>query len=232
MPVQGGEPVQLTFFEHVKTASPVWSPDGQRIAFISDQGVIPRVWTISANGGTAQALENTNASETNSKLAWWPSRNIVYQQPGVTNFLEINEETHATKPLIPQQGPSVGFVPHQPVFSPDGREIAFWWNREGAGLWIVSLYPYSESIALSGKAYPFGWSPDGKYVYASRETGREIIRVQVVAPNEVTSVATLSGELVEHDSASVSPDGKQIVVSIGENRSDVWLMQNFDPSGR
>jgi Tol biopolymer transport system component len=33
------------------TASPTWSPDGQRIAFIGDQNGKPGVWMISANGG-------------------------------------------------------------------------------------------------------------------------------------------------------------------------------------
>ena len=47
-PVDGGEPVQLTFFEHAMTASPAWSPDGQRIAFISDQNGTAKVWTDSA----------------------------------------------------------------------------------------------------------------------------------------------------------------------------------------
>ena len=62
--------------------------------------------------------------------------------------------------------------------------------------------------------------------------GRDIIRVQVAAPNEVTSVATLPGDVVSLDGASVSPDGHEIVVSIGEEKSDVWLMENFDPSPR
>jgi hypothetical protein len=81
-----------------------------------------------------------------------------------------------------------------------------------------------------------GWSPDEKYVYAIRgETGlpgREIIRVQVAAPNEVTSVASLPGHVVNFDGASVSPDGHEIVVSVSEEKSDVWLMENFDPSPR
>jgi len=68
-------------------------------------------------------------------------------------------------------------------------------------------------------------------VYALRES-REVIKVQVAAPNEVTSVATLPGAIVGDDYASVSPDGKEISVSIGEEKSDVWLMENFDPSAR
>ncbi len=117
-PISGGEPVQLTFFEHAMTASPAWSPDGQRIAFIGDQGGSPRVWMISANGGAAHSLENTNASGTNNRLVWWPSSDIVYQQSGMRNFLRINEKTHEQKPIL-QTDHSVGLVPLRPVFSAD-----------------------------------------------------------------------------------------------------------------
>jgi serine/threonine protein kinase len=230
-PVAGGEAVQLTFFEHALTTSPAWSPDGQRIAFISDQNGTPRVWMISANGGTAQVLENTNASDTGYELAWWPSSDIVYQQSGVRNYLRINDKTHEEKPII-QHDQSVGWVPLRPVFSPDGKRMAFYWSRKDDGLWIISLEPYSKTLLQAGGILPVGWSPDGKYVYAIRsESGRtrEIIRVQVAAPNEVTSVATLPSAVGDLDRASVSPDGHKIVVSIGESKSDVWLMENFDP---
>jgi hypothetical protein len=87
-----------------------------------------------------------------------------------------------------------------------------------------------------GVVYPFGWSPNGKYVYAIRETvtfsGREIIRGQVATPSDVTLVATLPGDVADLDGASVSPDGKEIIVSVMEQKSDVWLMENFDPSAR
>ena len=62
--------------------------------------------------------------------------------------------------------------------------------------------------------------------------GPEIIRVQVAAPSEATLVASLPGHVVNFDNASVSPDGQEIIVSISENKSDVWLMENFDPSPR
>jgi Tol biopolymer transport system component len=233
--VAGGESVQLTFFEHAATASPAWSPDGQRIAFISDQNGTPRVWIISANGGAAQPLENTNASDTDKKLAWWPSSDIVYQQSGLRSYLQINDKTHEEKPII-QTDQSVGWLPAGPFFSPDGKKMAVWWNRKDKGLWIISPEPNSETFLQSGYIDPVGWSPDEKYVYAIRgETGlpgREIIRVQVAAPNEVTSVASLPGHVVNFDGASVSPDGHEIVVSVSELKSDVWLMENFDPSPR
>jgi hypothetical protein len=33
-------------------------------------------------------------------------------------------------------------------------------------------------------------------------------------------------------SASVSPDGKKFVYSVSETKSDVWIVDNFDPAYR
>lgn len=224
MPTAGGEPMQLTYFGRAMASSPAWSPDGQRIAFVSDQNGTPRVWTISANGGTPQQLEETNAANTNKQLAWWPSNDIVYQKSGIRNYLRINGSAQTA---VIQQDESVGWVPHRPVFSPDGKKVAVFWNRQPEfGLWIISLEPYSETLVLAGATYPFGWSPDGKYVYVDRE-GSEIIRIRSAPPNEISSVAGLPGKIVHYDSASVSPDGRQIIVSVAEEASDVWLMENL-----
>ena len=223
MQTAGGEPIQLTYFGHAMTLSPAWSPDGQRIAFVSDQGGAPRVWTISANGGAPQPLEQTNAANTNMELAWWPGRDIVYQKPGIRNYLRINGSAQTT--VLPQE--SVGWVPRKPIFSPDGNKMAVVWNRQPEpGLWIISLEPYSEALVLAGSIYPLGWSPDGKYIYADRK-GSEIIRVRSASPNEISSVAALPGGIVLANSASVSPDGRQIIVSVAAEQSDVWLMENL-----
>ena len=222
MPVAGGEPVQLTFLN--RATSPAWSPDGQRVAFVSNQNGTPTVWTIGANGGTAQPLERTNASNTHNQLVWRPSSDIVYQQPGNQNFLRFNDKTHEETPIIPSAR-AIGFV-YSPVFAPDGKKLAVQWRRDNTGLWIISPEPYSETLLQSGDLYPVGWSPDGRYVYAIRK-GREIVRVQVATPSDVTVVTTLPGN--GGNDAGLSPDGKEFVVSLGEEKSDVWLMQNFDP---
>jgi serine/threonine protein kinase/Tol biopolymer transport system component len=234
MELSARQPIQLTFLNHVTTSSPAWSPDGQRIAFIGDQNGPARIWTVSANGGSAQALARTNAADTNHELAWFPSSDIVYQGPGARNLRRVDNQTQE-KFMMPE--PFVGGIPMRPVFSPVGKQIAIFWNRlpaSGSGLWVISLEPYSETLLLPDKGssfgnYPVGWSTDGKYVYALE--GREIVKVGLASPNHQSiPVATLPGDIVDFLTAGMSPDGREIVVPISEAKSDVWMMENFDPT--
>ena len=132
----------------------------------------------------------SNASGTNNRLVWWPSSDIVYQQSGMRNFLRINEKTHEQKPIL-QTDHSVGLVPLRPVFSADksNRRLLESTTRQYRSLDYFAG-THSETLLQPGPIFPVGWSPDGKYVYAVRaESGskREIIRVQITAPNEITS---------------------------------------------
>ena len=233
MDLSGGPPIQLTFFEHVTTASPAWSPDGQRIAFVSNQNGPTKVWTVNANGDSAQPLERTNAASSNDELAWFPSSEIVYQVSGVRNFRRVDNQTQEEKLLLPDT--LLGGIPLRPIFSPDGKKIAVYWNRlpvAGSGLWVFSLEPYSETplLPIDGAVEidPLGWSPDGKYVYATK--GREIIKIGIADPNHSVSLATLPGDVVYYSSGSISPDRRDVVVPLDEAKSDVWIMENFDPA--
>ena len=231
MQLSGGQPIQLTFFEHALAASPAWSPDGQHIAFVSQQNGSSKIWMVNANGGAAQPLERTNATDGNNKLSWFPSPEIVYQIAGVRNLRRINGKTQEEQLLI--HDPSVGWLPLRPIFSPDGKNVAVNWNRDpDGGIWTISLEPYSETPLLAHKGNddnaPMGWSPDGKYVYATQ--GREIVKVGIANPNQPVSVVTLPGDVVAYLSGGMSPDGRDIVVPLSEAKSDVWIMENFDPA--
>ena len=226
MEISGGRPTQLTFFEHAIAASPAWSPDGQRIAFLSNQKGRTKVWTINVNGGAAEALEETNSADTSLELAWAPSRDIMYLKPGNRNYIRVNSQTQAETLLI--RDDSVGWVGDKPTFSPDGTRVATSWNRgKDVGLWLISTEPYSETLLQGGGAEAVGWAPDGKYVYAVRE--REIIKIGIANPKQVASVVSLSSDVNEGNYATISPNGRDIVVCLSEEKSDVWLMENFDP---
>jgi len=83
VPVDGGEPRQLTFGERGESGAQ-WSPDGRFISFVAARGTgagedapRPQIWLMHADGGEAFAL--TKARDGVGAYAWAPdSRSIAY----------------------------------------------------------------------------------------------------------------------------------------------------------
>src|SRR5262249_30921502 len=70
MPIQGGEPKQITFLNSV-SGGPVWSPDGTRIAFGSLEGGSVRLWLVPSAGGQSRMFAGTKLGSFG--LTWAPS---------------------------------------------------------------------------------------------------------------------------------------------------------------
>jgi len=69
----GGEPRQLTRSGH--DSQPHWSPDGQRLAFISDRDGAAQVYLIALDGGEATRLTNLSGEADN--VQWAPDGKII-----------------------------------------------------------------------------------------------------------------------------------------------------------
>jgi TolB protein len=232
MAIDGSQVAPVTFFDAVDVSSPAWSPDGRRIAFLCDKGGILKVWVVDVDGTGAHALDKTNASDTNRVLAWSPSPEIVYQQPGLHNLRRVNVETQEEAPILSKD--SEGWLTSAPIFSRDGKKIAISWNQQPGdreGVWVISMEDHSERLLYPGAYIPLGWSPDGDSVYAeSYDDGqKEIFRIPLRDSKQTKSVITTAGALEPYQGA-VSPDGHKIIFALIEEKSDVWIMQNFDPA--
>jgi eukaryotic-like serine/threonine-protein kinase len=224
MAVDGGQPVQLTFFDAAMSSSPAWSLGGRRIAFICDQGGTPKVWVVDADGGTASPLDKTNASATNKRLTWFPNPEIIYQQPGMHNLRRLHLETQMEEPVLPAD--SKDWLYGSPNFSRDGKKFAVLWNRKPQdGLWVVTLEKYSERLLAPGSYFPLGWSSDGNLVYAVNG-GPEIYQIGLADSKQPRTVTTMPGDI---NTGAVSSDGRKIIVSVAGTKSDVWVMEDFDP---
>ena len=57
-PTTGGEPYKMTFFDH-DAFHPRWSPDAEWIAFVANEGGLPQLYLLEANGGRLKRIDIT-----------------------------------------------------------------------------------------------------------------------------------------------------------------------------
>jgi len=170
------------------------------------------------------------SEDADAQISWSPGRYVLYQTPGNQNVNILDAETGEEKPLV--QNKSVGLL-FYPRYSPDGNKVAVFWNRlSQRGVWVISLIDNSETFLCGGYLYPAGWSPDEGSIYAYGSiSGDKMLSIPVgpagrAAPRSVLTIPeSIAG-------ASVSADGKRFVYSAAETKSDVWVVDNFDPAYR
>ena len=77
VPVDGSEPARLFASSPKSESSPRWSPDGRRLAFLSDRGEDnqKQIWLMHADGGEAEKLTNAKAGVDSYK--WSPDGRVI-----------------------------------------------------------------------------------------------------------------------------------------------------------
>ncbi|UCG51016.1 MAG: serine/threonine-protein kinase [Candidatus Latescibacterota bacterium] len=228
-------PRQLTFFNSTCDA-PVWSPDGKEIAFYSTQGGVPKVWHMKSSGGTPKPFDNAEFEPwAADDIAWAPGRTLIHRTVGVRGFSLLDPVNGTQSTLVGAD--TLGYIFH-PVWSPGGKRVAFFWNRERArppsmGVWIKDMTDGSMWKIADGAVYPLAWTPDGMYVWGLRYSVRagplgNVFKVPVTGGEPIPWV-DLPFERVDADGVSMTPDGRKYVYSKAERHADAWIVENFDP---
>lgn len=218
---------------------PVLSPDGRRIAFISDRTGAENLWIVDAEGGNARRLSN----ETESVLvspAWSADGQHIY----VTRFNSrdrLSNDVRGELWVYHRQGggePVTGEVESRAkqllgaAPSPDGRYLHFAANMVGERFDIYrrDLATGKSIILLSGVAYGTGVfqpgiSPDGrKLVYGVDRRGRTALRLRDLSTGEDKLLAfpvetSLSSQFPAFQGLlpryAFTPDARSIVLGHG-----------------
>ncbi len=170
---------------------PVWSPDGQTIAFGSNEGGSAKVWQVPAAGGVPRSFANTSLSADTLSLllAWAPGRDILYHRPGNRNFYLL-EQDGTESPFLTND--HLGWIFH-PSYSPDGKEVAASWNLgrgpRGLGIFVFPLdgsTPREQRARRVSERLSIG--SIGQSVDAAPFRGRDVklvahVRTQVIGDN-------------------------------------------------
>ena len=167
--VDGGNPLRLT--SGAEDDNPVWSPDASKLAFLrySQSGV--QVVAVPALGGAHRVLGTVADARLIQRklLTWSPDADelIVVDSPGdpgQASRLSLYGLRISTGRKRRLTQPPEGMDDMEPVFSPDGRELAFL-RRLGA------LYQFHVTDTLGGPTRQLAaeagveglaWSPDSR----------------------------------------------------------------------
>jgi TolB protein len=203
--------------------SPVWSPRGDELAYVSWRGRQPGVYVMNSQGELGNL--KTVGGELSAAPDWSPDgRRLVYSSDvaGNTELYVLDRESGRNSRLT--RNPAIDTAP---AYSPNGREIAFTSDRSGTPqIYLMDAEGLNvRRISWSGQYNDSAaWSPKGdRLAYASRIDGRFDIVVLDVASDRLSRLTWGEGN---NENPRWSPDGRHLVFS--SNRAgtyDVYSMR-------
>lgn len=202
-----GQNPQAALISREPIISPIWSPDGQSLAYVSFENKKPIIYVHSLASGRRHVAANFKGS--NSAPAWAPdgrSLVVVLTKEGGSQLFTVNADGSGVRRLA--RSPSIDT---EPRYSPDGAWIYFTSDRGGSPqiYRIPAAGGDAQRITFEG-AYNVTPrpSPDGKSMaYITSAGGKFQLAVMDLASRQ-TQILTDSDK---DESPTYSPNGRMIL---------------------
>ncbi|HKR64596.1 MAG TPA: hypothetical protein VJZ00_12770, partial [Thermoanaerobaculia bacterium] len=209
-----GRRVQLTPNGAPAEFSPVWSPDGRRIAFTRGEafGGDVEIWIADADGSNERQL--THAPETEFPTDWSPDGSFLIGF--VPRDLANDRRTLITRWNV-ADGKSTTFMSgYNPAVSPDGNWFIYGERDPEPSVWVAKSADGSARQKLSRTtAFAGAWIDDGIIMSAGNDV--HLLRVQTtpstITVGEESTLAKLRTDIVEGDTR----DGKRFLAMMEKN---------------
>ena len=219
-----GDPVQLTHDRMPYKGQPRFSPDGSRIGYMALETTGFNTYVVPVIGGQEPRRLLTNGMGMN----WIDEKNILFSYMtgmGITMGVATSTESRANQRTVYVED---GVMNHHSFLSPDHKQLLMdAMEMEVLTLWgQCRVAPFDGGSGKGKKVGPTGcahaaWSPDGKTMYFSADTGggSHIWRQPFPdgTPEQITFGTT------EEEGVDVAPDGRSLVTSIGAYQDTIWV---------
>ena len=195
----------------VEDILPEWSPDGEKIAYLSKDASTGMFRLFSMNPEGSQVTQK------------------------ISDNLSIGISSHPASGEHQKIDPNITYLPIRWVaWAPDSQHIAFR-GTDGEGSFImVSDVSDSRPIAIEGDfwvnpSYSISWSPDGQLIAFDAPVDVSTLwsRVHIVRPDG-SKLQTIYSDVVEESKAQWHPFNQELLVisnSLGTGREQLYLMK-------
>ena len=234
----GGAPVPLTS-DAFRDGEPAFSPDGRRIAFVSDRGGSLDIWVMNADGSEPRQLTTDPANDVGP--SWGPDgQRIAFvsdREGDRTNIFVVTLESGAVSQLTMQER-GLSF----PAWSPDGDWIVY--SAPGrADLVDPGSTPLQLEIIPAdggaprvlrggaGKNWGAAWSPDGERIaFSWTRAGANLTDVAwlQVINRDGTGLRRLEAGVWADFAPTWAPDGRRIAFTStreGVPQTYIWDLE-------
>ncbi|MHB1678041.1 MAG: Tol-Pal system beta propeller repeat protein TolB [Sulfuriferula sp.] len=219
-----GQNVQTVLKSTEPIISPAWSPDGNKIAYVSFEKKKPMIYVQSLTTGKRRILANFKGS--NSAPSWSPDSSklaLVLTRDNGSQIYVLNADGSGLKRLT-----FGGGIDTEPDWSPNGQSLLFTSDRGGS----PQIYQMPATGGTAKRLTFEGnynvspaWSPDGKsFAFVQRTDGRYRIAVMDLASGQVQVLTKGSFD----ESPSFAANGKMIVYATKQNGRGVLALVSSD----
>ena len=220
-----GEPVQLTH-DSLHKMSPKFSPDGSRITYTTLQGAGWDTWVVPVLGGQPRLfLSNAEgltwiggAAEPRLLFSEVTGRDV--QMVVVTS--NEKREQHRVIYAPPENG-----MAHRSALSPDGKWVLVAGEMTYVSWLPCRLTPFDGTAPgrivgpTPAQCTHAAWSPDGKWMYFTANTGSGFHTWRQRFPDG--ALEQITAGVTEEEGVDLAADGRSFVTSIGTRQSTVWV---------
>jgi serine/threonine-protein kinase len=211
---------------------PIWSADGERVAFQSDrEGDLGIWWQRADGGGAAERLTRVEKDAADTPDSWSLDGRMFSFTHQTKQSSEVwTYSVQNRKATVFAAEPNMLFG--RSVFSPDGHWVAYQWITPPASRVYVRAYPPTAAPYLApqdGDTHHPVWSPDGKelfYIAGAGQTGSMSVftkpAVSFGSPVRTLRAGFTTGPPGTVRTFDVLPDGGHFIgiVPAGQKQAD------------